>query len=106
MYVQCMYKIGRQLICAVTSGSESDLCRCIMSSVKEPLLGAQPEYSDYRSVNNEATIVAVEPARRVQIIDESVCGDDGERCVSFHDVSYEVSSCFGRRRKVILDSVR
>ena len=76
-----------------------------MSSVKEPLLGSQPEYSDYRSVNNEAAIVAVEPARKV-LIDESAYEDDGERCVSFHDVSYEVSSCFGRRRKVILDSVR
>ena len=67
--------------------------------------------SDKRSVNlvanNDMAIVAVEPSAHKVGLDDSYDVDrPGSGCVSFHSVSYEVSSCFGRRRKVILDSVR
>ena len=67
--------------------------------------------SDKRSVNlaanNDMAIVAVEPsAHKVGRDDAYDLDGPASGCVSFHDISYEVSSCFGRRRKVILNSVR
>ena len=82
-----------------------------MSSIKDSLLGAPADCSDYRTVSKETVIVTVEqPAYEAAgrdhhaytIEEEGV----GAGCVSFHDISYEVSSCFGRRRKVILNRVR
>ena len=84
-----------------------------MSSIKDSLLGAPADCSDYRTVSKETVIVTVEPlayeaagrdhhAYAYTIEEEEV----GAGCVSFHDISYEVSSCFGRRRKVILNRVR
>ena len=79
-----------------------------MSSIKASLLGAPADCSDYRTVSKETAIVTVEPPaagrdHHAYTIDEEGAGAG---CVSFHDVSYEVSSCFGRRRKVILNHVR
>jgi hypothetical protein len=69
--------------------------------------------SDKRSVNfdakNETAIVTVnvEPAAHIVGRNDAHDADGlGAGCVSFHDVFYEVSSCFGRRKKVILNSVR
>ena len=77
-----------------------------MSSVKGSLMGAPTDHSDYGTVNKETAIDTVEPpANKVGGLDDTYDGP-GSGCVSFHDVSYEVSSCFGRRRKVILNSVR
>ena len=76
-----------------------------MSSVKDSLLGAPADYSDYRTVNKETAIVTVEPPEHKVGRDDSYDGP-GSGCVSFHDICYEVSSCFGRRRKVILNAVR
>lgn len=77
-----------------------------MSSIKDSLLGAPADCSDYRTVSKETAIVTVEPpAYEAAGRDHDAYGAGGG-CVSFHDVSYEVSSCFGRRRKVILNHVR
>jgi hypothetical protein len=67
--------------------------------------------SDKSSVNfdakKETAIVTVEPAaHKVGRDDAHYADGPGAGCVSFHDVFYEVSSCFGRRKKVILNSVR
>ena len=74
-----------------------------MSSVKESLLGDQSEHSGYRTINKE-TVVAVESAQIVGR--DGAHNGPGSGSVSFHNVSYEVNSCFGRKRKVILNSVR
>ena len=77
-----------------------------MSSVKDSLLGAPAEYSDYRAVCKETAIVTVEPPVHKVGHDDVYDGPGaGAGCVSFHNISYQVSSCFGKR-KVILDSVR
>ena len=76
-----------------------------MSSVKDSLLeGAPTDYSNYRTVSKETTVVSVESAHKVGH-DDTYDGP-GSGSVSFHEVSYRVSSCFGRKRKLILDSVR
>jgi hypothetical protein len=80
-----------------------------MSSIKASLLA--DVYSDYRTVSKDTAIVTVEPpAYEGAGRDHDAYTIDGEGagagCVSFHDVSYEVSSCFGRKRKVILNRVR
>ena len=75
-----------------------------MSSAEESLLGEQSGCTDYKSINKD-TVVAVESAQIVGR-DGAQSGLTGSGSVSFHNVSYEVSSCFGRRRKVILNSVR
>jgi hypothetical protein len=82
-----------------------------MSSVKDSLLGAPADvYSDYRTVSKETAIVTVEPTAYKEAARDdwyTVDGDwPGAGCVSFHNVSYEVSSYFGRKRKVILNRVR
>ena len=62
-----------------------------------------------RSVNNAVAIVSVAPAHSVERDDARNVADSGpgSGSVSFHDISYEVSSCFGlKKRKVILNSVR
>ena len=70
--------------------------------------------SDKKSVNfdakNDTAIITVEPAAQ-KVGRDDACADadgPGSGCVSFHDIVYEVSSCFGPfgRRKVILNSVR
>ena len=79
-------------------------------SEKDSLLGAAAEHSDYTSanlaINNDMATVSEPPAHKVGRDDAYDVDGPGSGCVSFHDVSYEVSSCFGRRRKVILNSVR
>ena len=70
---------------------------------KESLGGDQPDYLGYRNINKE-TVVAVESAQIVGR--DGAHNGPGSGSVSFHNVSYEVSSCFGRKRKVILNSVR
>ena len=64
------------------------------SSADEPLLGAPSrEHPNYKSVNSDTTA--------------AVTLDAGSGCVSFHNISYEVSGCFGlKKKKVILNSVR
>ena len=70
--------------------------------------------SDKKSVNfdakNDTAIITVDPATQ-KVGRDDACADadgPGSGCVSFHDIVYEVSSCFGplRKRKVILNSVR
>ena len=75
-----------------------------MSSVKDSLLGAPAEYSDYRAVSKERTVVTVEPSAYKVGRDDEYNGP-GAGCVSFHEISYQVSSCFGKRKE-ILHSVR
>jgi hypothetical protein len=81
-----------------------------MSSIKDSLLGAPADvYSDYRTVSKE-TVTVEPPAYKAAGRDHDAYTIDGvgagAGCVSFHDVSYEVSSCFGRKRKIILNRVR
>ena len=76
-----------------------------MSSVKDSLLGAPADYSDYRTVSEETAVVTVEPPAYKAGRDDAQFDGPGAGCVSFHDIVYEVSSCFGKR-KVILNSVR
>ena len=77
-------------------------------SVKDSLLGAPANYSDYRTVSEETAIDIVEPPAYKAGRDDAQYVNDmtGAGCVSFHDISYKVNSCFGRKRKVILNSVR
>ena len=75
-----------------------------MSSAKDSLLGAPAEYSDYKAVTKETAVVTVEPPAH-KVGHDDVYDGPGAGCVSFHNISYQVSSCFGKR-KVILDSVR
>ena len=59
------------------------------------------------AANNDIAVVSVDPsAHKVDRDDAFNVDGPGAGCVSFHDIVYEVSSCFGRRRKVILNSVR
>ena len=89
----------------------ADCTKTEMSSIKDALLGAAADCSDYRTVSKETAIVTAEPPaykaagrdHHAYTIDEEGVGAG---CVSFHDVSYEVSSYFGRRKKVILNRVR
>ena len=73
--------------------------------------------SDKESINfdakNDTMIITVDgpdPATQKLGRDDACADTDGRGsgCVSFHDIVYEVSSCFGplRKRKVILNSVR
>ena len=79
-----------------------------MSSIKDSLLGAPADHTNYRTVyNKETAIVTVEPPSYKAVAGGRAYDDGpGAGCVSFHEISYEVSSCFGRKRKVILNSVR
>ena len=75
-----------------------------MSSVKDSLLGTPAECSNYRTVSKETTVVTVEPPVYKVGRDDDYDGP-GAGCVSFHEISYQISSCF-RKRKKILYSVR
>ena len=96
---------GRVCTCAYVHKPTDTSSGVKMSSVKDLLLeGAPTDYSNYRTVSKETTVVSVEPAHKVGH-DDTYDGP-GSGSVSFHEVSYMVSSCFGRKRKLILDSVR
>ena len=75
-----------------------------MSSVKDSLLGGPSECSDFGTVKKQ-TIVAVEPSH-TQGWNDGTYSRPGSECVSFHNVTYEVTSCFTRKKKTILNSVR
>lgn len=81
-----------------------------MSDQDQPLLDASSEHPQYRSVNiaegdtASPTVVVQPPGGRGDAYDNDV--GPGAGCVSFHNVSYEVSRCFGLKKKVILNSVR
>ena len=78
------------------------------SSADEPLLGAPSrERPKYKSVNSDTTAaVTLEPPSSAAR-DDAYRAGHGSGCVSFHNISYEVSGCFGLKgKKVILNSVR
>ena len=65
-------------------------------SVKDSLLDpdATTKHPDYRSVS-------------LAVNSDAVSDRPGAGCVSFHNISYKVSHCFGlKKKKVILNSVR
>ena len=63
-------------------------------STKDALLPTAPDCVDYGAVKDQ-TVIGVEYGQ----------AEHDDVCVSFHDVSYVVSSCFGKKR-TILNSVR
>ena len=79
-----------------------------MSSAKDSLLGGPSEHSDFGTVSGtvkKQTTVAVEPSH-TQGWDGGTYSGPGSECVSFHNVTYEVTGCFSRKKKTILNSVR
>lgn len=75
-----------------------------MSSVKDSLLGGPSDCSDFGTVKKQ-TVVPVEPSH-TQGRDGGTYSGPGFECVSFHNVTYEVTGCFSRKKKTILNSVR
>jgi hypothetical protein len=88
--------------------SQNRRVKMATSSAAEPLLGASSGHPKYSSVNSEITtaVINVEPPGAHEA-GHSDAYRAGSGCVSFHNVSYEVSGCFGlKEKKVILNSVR
>ena len=66
-------------------------------SDEDALLHTSPDCSGYGAVKDHTVL-------DIDIVDYEQADHD-DVCVSFHDVSYVVSSCFGKKR-TILSSVR